>query len=237
MPWGGGVNFSESMATHEGFCLDIADWELFPDRAIWWPSERTWIVTDVHLGKAAHFRKNGIAIPSAVNSSNLTRLFALFRRHPAKRLLVLGDLFHSSFNAEWDEFAAWVGEMRSLELLDEIRLVEGNHDVLPADVLDGAGIDHSEKWSLGPFDFVHDPKDADFSPNSGRWLVYGHIHPAIRLQGKAKQSLRLPCWWLSSDGRLALPSFGSFTGSVVVKPGKKDRCWVTTGQQVFSVGE
>lgn len=229
------MNLDTSSAIQTGFPLDISDWELFPDRAIWWPGERTWIVTDVHLGKAAHFRKNGIAIPSEVNTSNLNRLFALLQRHPAKRLLVLGDLFHSSMNAEWDEFAKWVGEMRSLGLVDEIRLVEGNHDILPAAALQQVGIIHDVKWSLGPFDFVHDPQDAGPMENPNRWLVFGHIHPAIRLQGKAKQSLKLPCWWLSEDRRIALPSFGSFTGSVTIKLGKADRCWVTTGQQVLAI--
>ena len=80
-------------------------WEFLPDRAIWWPSESTLIVSDLHLGKRS-FSSPGIAVPNAVNANTLERLSALVSSHRPRRLLVLGDLFHSEENKEWLEFQA-----------------------------------------------------------------------------------------------------------------------------------
>ena len=66
--------------------------------------------------------------------------------------------------------------------------------------------------------------------------VAGHLHPALSLVGKGRQSLKLPCWWYSAERRtLVVPTFGTFTGSVSVKPKEGDACWVTTGDVVVPV--
>ena len=36
---------------------------LHPSGAIFWLEKKTLFLADVHLGKVAHFRKNGIAVP------------------------------------------------------------------------------------------------------------------------------------------------------------------------------
>ncbi|CAN5366364.1 hypothetical protein BH10PSE17_BH10PSE17_35830 [soil metagenome] len=37
--------------------------ELLPERAIWWPGERTLLIADVHFGKGAAFRALGVPVP------------------------------------------------------------------------------------------------------------------------------------------------------------------------------
>ena len=64
--------------------------------------------------------------------------------------------------------------------------------------------------------------------------LYGHIHPGILLRGKAKQSLRLPCFWFSKNYG-ALPAFGRFTGSVSVRPNKEDQVFVIGDGKVFDL--
>ena len=86
----------------------FADWQLLPQRAIWWPLRSMLIVSDLHLGKAAHFRKHGIAVPNAVNADTLQRLDQLITQFKPRNVLVLGDLFHSEENEEWQEFRAWL---------------------------------------------------------------------------------------------------------------------------------
>ena len=100
----------EHHTTSSSLAIELAGekLELYPERCLWWEKERTLIVSDIHLGKAAHFRKHGIAIPGDVNADNLKRLEALILRHQPDRLLVLGDLFHSSLNAEWHDFRDWL---------------------------------------------------------------------------------------------------------------------------------
>ena len=42
-------------------------------------------------------------------------------------------------------------------------------------------------------------------------MLGGHLHPACRIHGRGRDSLRLPCF--VSDGRqVILPAFGEFTG-------------------------
>ncbi|MAI22954.1 MAG: metallophosphoesterase [Crocinitomicaceae bacterium] len=215
--------------------MTASGWEFLPDRAIWWPSESTLIVSDLHLGKAAHFRRHGIAVPNAVNTNTLERLSALVSRHRPQRLLVLGDLFHSEENSEWLEFKAWLSDLNAEPWFEEFRLVEGNHDILHPSAFDGVRLERSARWVHGNWMFVHDPDDVADLPD-GRYGVSGHLHPALSLVGKGRQSLKLPCWWYSAERRvLVVPTFGTFTGSVSVKPQPGDSCWVTTGDTVISV--
>ena len=210
-------------------------WEFLPDRAIWWPSESTLIVSDLHLGKAAHFRRHGIAVPNAVNANTLDRLSVLVEAHRPCRLLVLGDLFHSDENHEWLEFRAWLEALHTQQWFNEFRLVEGNHDVLPPSAFEGMLVERSERWECGNWVFAHDPAHLQHLPD-GVYGVAGHLHPALSMVGKGRQSLKLPCWWFSAERRvLVVPTFGTFTGSVAVTPEKGDACWVTTGEAVVPV--
>jgi len=214
---------------------DRTGWQFLPERAIWWEEERTLIVSDLHLGKAAHFRRHGIAVPNAVNADTLSRLESLVAQWTPQRLLVLGDLFHSDENAEWGEFRTWLMRIRAEFGLQTFHLVEGNHDILPESAFNGLDIQRSATWKQGEFIFAHDPKDLG-ELSAGKVGVAGHLHPAVSMRGKGRQSLKLPCWWFDAKRQvLIVPTFGTFTGSVAVKPKKEDACWVTTGTAVLPV--
>ena len=171
-------------------------------------------------------------MPNAVNANTLERLSVLVSSHRPRRLLVLGDLFHSEENKEWLEFQAWLASLNAEPWFDEFRLVEGNHDILHPSAFEGMRLERNAQWSLGAWIFAHDPADLVRLPD-GMHGVAGHLHPALSLVGKGRQSLKLPCWWYSAERRtLVVPSFGTFTGSVSVKPKGGDACWVTTGDAV-----
>ena len=217
-----------------------ARWErtgftFLPERAIWWEAEKTLIVADLHLGKAGHFRRNGIAVPNAVNTDTLNRLEHLIVQQKPARVLVLGDLFHSDENAEWQAFRTWVNRLHSAGAFAEFRLIEGNHDILPPSAYDNMPIERTSHWKCASFHFAHDP--AAFASIPEHEIgVAGHLHPAVSMRGKARQSLKLPCWWFDASRRvLVVPTFGTFTGSVAIHPTEADACWVTTGEAVISV--
>lgn len=42
-------------------------------RALFWKETETLVLSDLHLGKTAHFRKNGIALPSEIIEKDLKR--------------------------------------------------------------------------------------------------------------------------------------------------------------------
>lgn len=216
-------------------CWERTGFTFLPERAIWWEAEKTLIVADLHLGKAGHFRRHGIAVPNAVNTDTLNRLERLIIQHKPARVLVLGDLFHSDENAEWQAFRTWVNRLHSAGAFAEFRLIEGNHDILPPSAYDNLPIVRTSHWKCAAFHFAHDP--AAFTSIPEHELgVAGHLHPALSMRGKARQSLKLPCWWYDASRRvLVVPTFGTFTGSVAIRPTEADACWVATGEAVISV--
>ena len=68
---------------------------LHPSGGVYWKEKQTWLLADVHLGKVAHFRKNGIAVPREVEGSFYQKMEGLLPLFPVKRILFLGDLFFS----------------------------------------------------------------------------------------------------------------------------------------------
>ena len=69
-----------------------ADVVLLPGRAAFLPSSATLLVADLHLGKAATFRKAGIPVPEGSAQADLARLARLVRETSARRLVIVGDL-------------------------------------------------------------------------------------------------------------------------------------------------
>ena len=92
---------------------------------IFWEEKNILLISDVHLGKVAHFRKHGMAIPNDAIFENFTRLNVVVDFFKPETIIFLGDLFHSKMNKEWELFAKWTKEISR-----EIILVEGNHDII-----------------------------------------------------------------------------------------------------------
>lgn len=106
--------------------ISIKEEEIILDkeRAIYLPNEQLLAISDLHLGKAAHFRKAGLAIPNSVSQSDFNRLTGLIEKYLPKQLLINGDMFHSDYNTEIDEFARWKENFNEVNFI----LVKGNHD-------------------------------------------------------------------------------------------------------------
>src|SRR6478672_3436553 len=100
---------------------------LLPEKAIWFPDYKVLLLSDVHLGKGAHFRKSGIAIPQQLAQEDLAVLSDLVHQYQPQKIIFLGDLFHSDINNDWDWFCMW----RDLHQKIEMVLIKGNHDILP----------------------------------------------------------------------------------------------------------
>jgi metallophosphoesterase superfamily enzyme len=204
---------------------------LSSDRCIYWEEEQSLIVSDLHFGKTGHFRKAGIAVPQSVYREDLLRLLCQIQYFRPRRLLVVGDLFHSRENKELALFLKWREDFPDLG----IHLIQGNHDILHESWYAKAAIDLSrDVLSVGPFSFVHDitdvaalvSRDVDTTgrgnaPARGGYYFSGHIHPGIRLRGMGKQSLQFPCFYFGSHYAV-LPAFGRWTGTVSIDPEPED---------------
>jgi DNA ligase-associated metallophosphoesterase len=196
---------------------------LMPDRSMYWPCASTLLVADAHIGKAATFRAHGIFVPRGTTSATRERLDEALAHTGATRLVFLGDLLHAR-EGRSPETLRVVAEWRASHAALDVMLVRGNHDRSAGDPPESLGIRCVDAPMLdGPFAFAHHPTAID-----GRFVVAGHVHPAVRLSGPGRQYVRLPCFWISEAG-CVLPAFGDFTGQGIIEPAEDDR--------VFAVGD
>lgn len=199
-------------------------------RALFWQERKILLISDLHVGKSAHFRKNGLAVPREVGRSNFWRLSGLILDFEPELVLFLGDLSHSIHNEEWSDFV----DVRQNFERTRFALVPGNHDVLDMRDYQEADIDVlAEVHQIGSFYFSHDELPHEELPD-GIVNIYGHIHPGVRLRGTARQSLRLSCFYFF-ENRLIMPAFGDFTGKYLIRPKKGSEVFVTTEEEVISM--
>lgn len=184
---------------------------LLPERAVWWPEKKVLIVADVHLGKATHLNKAGMSIPNKRANRDITFLTILVKELEAEKVIILGDLFHSEHNSEFnllEEFCRAI-------LPAKAQLVIGNHDIAGIQHFVDAGlIVREDPYCMAPFCFTHDA--ALLSHKHDYYILSGHIHPGVKLHGKAKQSISLPCFYFGATYGL-LPAFGSLTGLQLIR--------------------
>lgn len=225
------MNFSRNLSGLAS-CLSInlqgEELWLLPGKALFWPRVRTLLLADLHLGKVNHFRKAGVPVPTSANDQNTAALIEVIRETNPVRTIFLGDLFHSQYNEEWEVLRQVIDHFRHCTF----ELVMGNHDVLSPVQYERLGIRvHARQLVLDPFVLTHQPEEVT---QGGGYNLAGHVHPGIRLVGKGRQSLMLPCFYFGSRAGL-LPAFGSFTGLGRLQHKKGDQIYVIAEQQVMKV--
>lgn len=205
--------------------------DLLPGRAAMLPESRTLLVADLHLGKAATFRKAGLPVPEGSAQRDLARLRGLAEATDARRLVILGDLFHAASGCTTtvlEEFRMFREGIVAVEAV----LVLGNHDrrvKLPASL----GLDLVVPELVeGQLRFIHDPGDAG-APNEQpesldrRVTFCGHLHPRLAIRSPSGGRLTERCF-VEHGGCVVLPAFGSFTGTHAVEP--------AAGMRLFAAG-
>ncbi|PRX57313.1 ligase-associated DNA damage response endonuclease PdeM [Flagellimonas meridianipacifica] len=197
---------------------------LHPIGGVFWRKKSLLLISDVHLGKVAHFRKFGAAVPRKAVHKNYVLLDEIVNHFNPFQICFLGDLFHSSLNKEWELFENWVAKTPS-----EIILVSGNHDIISPHKFEQLGIPIFEELLLENFLLTHHPAEREEYFN-----FCGHIHPAVRLQGFGRQRLKLPCFF-KTDFQMILPAFGKFTGTHVLQPKKNDEVFVIVEDEVVKI--
>lgn len=197
---------------------------LHPLGGMFWAEKSLLLISDVHLGKVAHFRKFGAAVPRKAVHKNYILLDQIVADFSPFQICFLGDLFHSSLNKEWELFENWVAKTPA-----EIILVAGNHDIISPHKFEALGISIFQELILDNFLLTHHPEE-----RGGFFNFCGHIHPAVRLKGFGRQKLRLPCFF-QTKSQLILPAFGEFTGTHVLQPSKDDEVYAIVEDEVIKV--
>jgi uncharacterized protein len=202
---------------------------LLSERALFWPGAATLVVADLHWGKPTPLATPGIPVPFATTSDDLSRLDSALQRTGVRRMIVLGDLFHTKTSRIPSHTLAELRRWRSLSSF-EILLVRSNHDRHAGDPPNDLQINSLNSPAfVPPFVFRHQPVES----GDGYGLA-GHVHPGLTLKGRELQGETLPCFLVGKE-RALIPAFGSFTGLTPVEPVPGDRAFVIAGDEVLEV--
>ena len=200
---------------------------LLPEKAIWIITQKTLVISDLHLGKIEHFRKNGIAMPIAAGTKTLNDLNVLMNRLIPERVIFLGDLFHSTKNASYDQFYSFLQNFPSTAF----QLVIGNHDILHTADYTFLNMEISKDIVIDNLYLTH---ESLIAPLNNQYCIAGHLHPGISIKGKAKQQFTLPCFYVGKY-QAVLPAFGYFTGKAIVKKEKDVARFAIADNNVFRI--
>ena len=202
---------------------------LLAERAAYWERTRTLLIADPHFGKAAAFRAAGVPVPRGTTTGSLSRLDAALSRTGAARIVFLGDFLHAREGRE-PETTRVVGEWRRRNGSIDMVLVRGNHDRRAGDPVPEIEIRCVDApLAEPPFVFTHNPAVSDDG-----YVLCGHVHPAARLTGPGRETVRLPCFW-ARPRTMVLPAFGEFTGVAEIEVQPADRVWVIADGVVVDV--
>ena len=127
--------------------------------------------------------------------------------------------------------------LRALEHInknfEKCYFIPGNHDLLKLSDYRSLGFQiYPDYQKCGPFLLTHIPPE---KPDMGRLFLSGHVHHSVRVKGKAKQTMRLPCFFKSSE-QLILPAMGIFTGTFTLRQNKpENRAYAIAGNAIFEM--
>lgn len=183
---------------------------LLLEKAIFIPKDKILVIADLHLGKAAHFRKSGLALPLISEQADYQLLNQMLIDYQPEKVWFLGDLFHSEKNNSWDVFINLIQQYSNIQF----SLIKGNHDIINMDFYAASQIKvYAHGIQYHDLLFTHEPLSVI---PEGVINIAGHIHPGYSVRGMGKQKITLPCFYKRSNSFL-LPAFGYLTGLYILK--------------------
>ena len=194
-------------------------------RALFWEQESALVLSDLHIGKTAHFRKNGIAIPKNVLKKDLYRLEALINCFAPSNILINGDLIHAGYNSDVEEFCKFKQRFPMINY----HLIQGNHDRLTKDIRENLSLDSIQ----GSLQIRNILLTHEFDNVTDKFQINGHIHPGILLKTPIK-NIKLPCFAVS-ERQMLLPAYSEFTGLDVVNIPKRSDFYIFTDEIILKV--
>lgn len=174
--------------------------------AAWLPEHAAVVVADVHIGYARAARRRGGYLPQVESAATVAaRVLAIATRLGATRLLIAGDLRHSTRDVDAAELAEVDAFLERLHgSLGQVDLIAGNHDRTAS--LTGAPA-MLPIVRLGDINVVHAPP----ATVPDRWTVCGHLHPSTTVSDETGAGARFPCAMVGPRV-LVLPAFTEWAG-------------------------
>ncbi|WP_413533036.1 ligase-associated DNA damage response endonuclease PdeM [Empedobacter brevis] len=195
-----------------------------PQKLMHLPEQKTLVIADWHLGKIEHFRKNGAFLPQINNQKEYIFIQQLIKNLGLKKIILLGDLFHSELNSDWFDFVEFLQLNSQIEFI----LTKGNHDILPTEFYQIENLTVVKSYQIDDLIFTH--KSSETEPH--QLNIIGHHHPGIIVKARARQSYRLPCFYLENN-TLIMPAFGEMTGLYIYEKTNQNQIFLILGQEII----
>jgi uncharacterized protein len=177
--------------------------ELAGEAALYWPAERTLLVSDLHLEKASAFASTGQMLPPYDSLSTLEEIAALVAQYRPERIVSLGDNFHDDAG-EVRLAASAASLLQQLVAQTDWVWITGNHDRNLEARWGGRSVD---ELSLSDIILRHEALSGEVLPE-----ISGHFHPKYRQLLRGRMVSRR-CF-VKGPRKLIMPAFGAFTGGL-----------------------
>jgi DNA ligase-associated metallophosphoesterase len=208
--------------------------QLLPDKLLWIEELKLLCASDLHFEKGSFFSKFATLLPPYDSHETLERLESAVQLLKPEIFIALGDSFHD--RSAGKRLDTEVKEKLSGLIAQVPRWIwiMGNHDPKIDETIAG---ERMEEAIFVNITFRHMLKAQDKG-----FEISGHFHPkiSINLHG---QKISGPCF-VRSANRLIMPSFGSYTGGLLVSspdftgslPEPCDKFFLAYQGGVYSVG-
>lgn len=194
------------------------------DRTLSHQDSSTLFLSDLHLGKGAHFRQSGIPIPDGGETDDLNRLSDAVAETNASSIWILGDLFHHPPSITDAQMDRWMNHFVGLKVQSHVIL--GNHDRQAQPFASALGFNiHPEPTIWQGIELAHHPD------GGSQARIAGHVHPQVELK-TATDHLVCTCFVVTDQRLLLLPAFTAFSGGPRFQP-KEASCYAIVGNEVL----
>jgi uncharacterized protein len=172
--------------------------------AAWLSTQRTLVVSDLHLEKGSNAAARGRLIPAFDSHDTLTRLRCVIEAYRPTRVICLGDSFHDGRAGERMAEADRQALAALCALVKEWVWIGGNHDPEAPEFCDG---ERRFDLEIEGINLRHEPNAVREMPE-----IAGHFHPKASVPAVGHRfSGRCFC---ISDDLLIMPAFGAYTGGL-----------------------
>lgn len=167
--------------------------------ALYWPSEKTLIISDLHLEKGSYLTEDAVVLPPYDTASSFEKLEEALDRYDPPRVIALGDSFCgdselrlSAHDADW---------LHDLMEDREWFWVNGPDRTPVPEIFGGTVVPH---LTLGGIKFRYEPVRAPVSHE-----IAGGMHPIAQIS-EYGHVMRGRCF-VSNGMRLIMPSMGAYS--------------------------
>lgn len=172
--------------------------------ALYWPAEKTLIVSDLHLEKGSYLTDEGVVLPPYDTSSVFEKLEEALDRYDPHRVIALGDSFSTDADAYLSAHDAdWLYDL--MEERDWYWICGPEQAEVP-ECFGGTVLPHV---TLGGIKFRYEPVRAPVSHE-----IAGRMHPVAQIS-EYGHVMRGRCY-VSNGMRLILPSMGKYSAGANV---------------------